>query len=78
MKPHLPHGLCAAILAGAIASLSAAAQTLAPSQPLMHPPMQASRNADGSIKRGLRNVVHNGYWSGFAATAAALGWEVFV
>src|SRR5215472_228991 len=72
MKPHLAHCLCATVIVGAIASGPVAAQTTGPSEKLTHPPMEASRNADGSIKRGgLRNVVQNGYWSGFAATAAA-------
>jgi hypothetical protein len=33
--------------------------------------MEPHRNADGSVKRGLRNTIQTGYWSGFATTAAA-------
>jgi hypothetical protein len=33
--------------------------------------MEPHRNADGNVKRGLRNTVVTGYWSGFATTAAA-------
>ena len=73
MKTNLGYGLRAAsVIAIATMSIPAMAQIAAPPEQLMHPPMEPQRNADGSIKRGgLRNVVQNGYWSGFAATAAA-------
>jgi hypothetical protein len=64
--------LCGAALAVAVTSGPIAAQTTVPSEGLTPSPMVPHRNADGSIiKRGLRNEIQTGYWSGFAATAAA-------
>jgi len=73
MKINFAHSLWAtSVIAIATMSIPAMAQIAAPPEQLMHPPMEPQRNADGSIKRGgLRNVVQNGYWSGYAVTAAA-------
>src|SRR5215469_9945669 len=72
MKPNIAHFLCAAALAAvAVTSGPGAAQTPTPPERLTHRPVELHHNADGSIKRGLRNEIQTGYWSGFAATAAA-------
>jgi Peptidase A4 family len=72
MKPNFAHYLCAAALAVvAVTSGPGAAQTTTPPERLTHRPIELQRNADGSIKRGLRNEIQTGYWSGFATTAAA-------
>jgi Peptidase A4 family len=71
MKPNFAHYLYAAVLAAVITSGPVGAQTAPPSERLTHRPMELQRNADGSVKRGLRNTIQTGYWSGFAATAAA-------
>lgn len=58
MKPHLAHGLCAAVLAAAAATCTpVAAQTTEPSGKLTHPPMQAYHNPDGTIRRFRNSVV---------------------
>ena len=71
MKTMLAYCLCATFLAAIITSGPGAPQTATPPLGMTHPPMELQRNADGSIKRGLRNTVVTGYWSGYAATAAA-------
>src|SRR5439155_20544747 len=71
MKSNPAHCLCAALRAAAVVSGSVAAQTVGPAEAMTQSPMEPHRNADGSIKRGLRNTIQTGYWSGFAATAAA-------
>ena len=72
MKTTLAYCLCAAALAAvAVTSGPGAAQTPTLPERLTHRPVELHRNADGSIKRGLRNEIQTGYWSGFAATAAA-------
>jgi hypothetical protein len=63
--------LCAAVLAAVLTSAPVAAQTTPPSEGPPHRPMQPLQNADGSLKRGLYNEIVTGYWSGYAATAAA-------
>ena len=63
--------LCATVLAAVITSGPVTAQTAPPPERLTHRPMELQRNVDGSVKRGLRNTIQTGYWSGFAATAAA-------
>jgi hypothetical protein len=70
MKTELAHRLCATVLAAVVTSGPVAAQTAQPLERLTHPPMQAYRNADGSIAR-LRNSIVTGYWSGYAVTASA-------
>jgi Peptidase A4 family len=71
MKSNIACILCGAAVAVAVTSGPAVAQTIEPSAVLMNMPMQAHRNADGTIKRGLRNTIVTGYWSGYAATASA-------
>jgi hypothetical protein len=71
MKTTLTCCLCATLLVAVIASRPGAPQTATPPERLTHPPMEPQRNADGSIKRGLRDTVVTGYWSGYAVTAAA-------
>jgi len=72
MKTTLAYCLCAAAVAAVgVTSGPVAAQTPTPSERLTHGPIELHRNADGSIKRGLRNEIQTGYWSGFAVTAAA-------
>ena len=71
MKSSFAHYLGATALAAVVMSGPTAAQTAAPPERLTHRPIELLRNADGSIKRGLRNTVVTGYWSGYAATAAA-------
>ena len=68
MKPTLAYCLGAAAVAAVATSGPTAAQTAAPPERLTHRPIELLRNADGSIKRGLRNEIQTGYWSGFAAT----------
>jgi hypothetical protein len=71
MKPNFAHCLCATALAATVTSGNVAAQTLTPPfEALTHPPIQADRNPDGSIRR-LRNSIVTGYWSGYAVTASA-------
>jgi hypothetical protein len=76
MKPALAGGLCTALLAAVVTSGPVAAQTRQPLEGLPHPPMQAYRNPDGSI-RHLRNSIVTGYWSGYAVTASAPYWVQF-
>jgi len=71
MKSSFAHYLGATALAAVVMSGPTAAQTAAPPERLTHRPIELLRNADGSIKRGLRNEIQTGYWSGFAVTAAA-------
>jgi hypothetical protein len=71
MKLKFAHCLCATFLAAVITSGPIAAQTATPPERLTHRPMELQRNADGSIKRGLRNTTVTAYWSGYAATASA-------
>jgi Peptidase A4 family len=71
MKPNLGHGFCAAVLAAAVTSAPVEAQTTLPAEGLTHRPFEPHYNANSSVKRGLRNEIVNGYWSGYAATAAA-------
>jgi hypothetical protein len=70
MHLNLAHSLCAAALAVVVASGSVAAQTIPPTSG-PHVPLKPLRNLDGSIKRGPRNEIVTGYWSGYAVTAAA-------
>jgi hypothetical protein len=70
MKSNLVYCLSAAALAAIITGTPVAAQTAQPFERLTHPPMQADRNPDGSIRR-LRNSIVTGYWSGYAVTASA-------
>ena len=70
MKTKLAHRLCATVLAAVGTSGPTAAQTAQPFERLAHPPMQAYRNPNGSIKR-LRNSIVTAYWSGYAVTASA-------
>ena len=71
MKSSFAHYLGATALAAVVMSGPTAAQTAATPERLTHRPIELLRNADGSIKRGLRNEIQTGYWSGFAVTAAA-------
>ena len=71
MKSSFAHYLGATALAAVVMSGPTAAQTAAPPERLTHRPIELLRNADGSIKRGLRYTIQSGYWSGFAVTAAA-------
>jgi hypothetical protein len=71
MRTTLAYCLCAIFLAAVVTSGPIAAQTTEPSLRLTHPPMELQRNADGSIKRGVRNTVVTGYWSGYAVTTSA-------
>src|SRR5215469_7071405 len=72
MKSKLVYRLAgAALLTGVVAGGPVAAQTAQPPERLTHRPIELQRNADGSLKRGLYNEIQTGYWSGFAATAAA-------
>jgi len=71
MKSSFAHYLGATALAAVVMSGPTAAQTAATPERLTHRPIELLRNADGSIKRGLRYTIQSGYWSGFAVTAAA-------
>jgi hypothetical protein len=71
MKLNLASILRGAALAVAVTSGPIAAETTDPAEGLTPSPMVPHRNADGSIKRGLRNEIQTGYWSGFAVTASA-------
>jgi peptidase A4-like protein len=70
MNHNSAHCLRAAVFAVVVTGGPAAAQTAQPVEQLRHPPMEASRSPDGSIRRS-RNSIVTGYWSGYAVTASA-------
>src|SRR5438128_201780 len=71
MKSNLAYILCGAALAIAVTSGPALAETTEPSEEPTHLPMKPHRNADGSVKRGLRGTIVTGSWAGYAVTTGA-------
>jgi peptidase A4-like protein len=70
MNPNFARYLCATVLAAVVTSGPGAAETAQPVKQLKHPPMEAYRNPDGSIRR-LRNSIVSAHWSGYAVNTSA-------
>lgn len=67
MKRNLVFGGCAALLCAASIASAADRPTPAPVlEGIRHGPINPHRHADGSLKRGVRNEISTGNWSGFA------------
>ena len=70
MKANFAHCWCATVVAALVTGSPVVAQTAQPFESLMHPPMEAYRNPDGSIAR-LRNSIVSAHWSGYAVNSSA-------